>query len=117
MRARQIHHLMVYIQPMTPRKPVKPGGHRRTPTTAYTDSGASTRLDPLITMVLSAGGQVYLDKRGLEERLLRGIEYKALTAMTAGVHELLGSLIELATTVRLADEPELPVVKGPEKLQ
>jgi hypothetical protein len=102
--------------PRSAKRPVKnklPTYRRRKPTVV----AAPKPKQPLLTLVLHEGGMVTVDKKPLVNHLMRGIEYKALAAMTSGLHEFLGQLIELCHTSRLMDVLEQPVMKEPGELQ
>ena len=72
---------------------------------------------PLLTVILHEGGMVTIDKRGIVNKLMRGLEYKGLGQITVGLHEFLGQLIELCLTSRLLDTIETPVMNEPRRPQ
>jgi len=67
----------------------------------------------LLQLTLHEGGLVTIDKRKIAGVLLEGIEYRALSAILLGLHELQGELIKLAVEARILDVRENPVVDGP----
>jgi hypothetical protein len=67
--------------------------------------------------VLHEGGQITIDRRGITEKLLRGLEYKALATITSGMHNFLGELMELCYTARLIDVHDTPVMDEPRRPQ
>lgn len=77
----------------------------------------SVPLPHLLQITVHDGGMVTIDQERMATALLTGIEYKSLKAIMVGMHELMGSLIELATEAKLVDVPENPVMKGPKEVQ
>jgi len=68
---------------------------------------------PLLQITLRDGGVIEIEKRRIVAELLTGLEYRALAAVLEGLHKLTGELIELATSSRILDIHENPVVEGP----
>lgn len=71
----------------------------------------------LLQITLYDGGRVSIDQERIAGALTMGIEYRSLKAIMVGLHDLMGSLIELATEAKLADSPELPTMKEPGRIQ
>ena len=71
----------------------------------------------LLQVTLLEGGMVTVDKRGVVNHMMRGLEYQALGEIVRGIHEFLGELIDLTLTARLLDVREKPVMPEPRRLQ
>ena len=80
-------------------------------------SGALAKPPPLLTIVLHEGGMITLDKRKIEDCLMRALEYQSLAEITTWIYSVLGELIELSHKVRLADVVANPVMDQPQRPQ